>query len=381
MSWNWEQDDWPALRFDADAIAPFEDQFLEGGGVLTGAARHLREDAREALTVEVLSSEALKTSEIEGEILDRASVRSSIRRFLGLSVDRRRSGLREQGIAELMVELHQHFEDPLTDQLLFEWHELVLAGRRDVEDIGRYRTHPEAMRVVSGPAYSPEVHFEAPPSPAVPVEMSRFIDWFNGSGPGNEGGHRDNRKLRPLARAGMAHLYFVSIHPFEDGNGRVGRAISDKALAQGLGHPSLAALAATFEGRRKGYYRALEGASRSNEVTPWLLWFSDAVLAAQARTTGWVSFFIDKARFFDRVGDAINERQRKVLLRMSREGPEGFEGGLSAGNYARITGAAPATARRDLVKLVEMGALTRTGERNGTRYWLPFGECGVDGEG
>ena len=372
MRWTWQQDDWPTLRFDREALAAFESRFLKDGGVLIGTAAHLGENDREVLTVSVLSTEAIKTSEIEGEFLDRDSVQSSIRRQFGLTTDPRRIGPAEQGIAELMVDLYRHFADPLSDEVLFRWHGVLTQGRRDIQDIARYRTHTEAMQVVSGPTHARRVHFEAPPSEAVPREMAGFIDWFNRTAPGG------SEELAPLARAGVAHLYFVSIHPFEDGNGRIGRAISEKALAQGLGQPSLTALAATIEKRRKGYYDALAAANKGNEVTQWLLWFAATTLEAQADTQRLVRFLIEKAKFLDGLRGKLNARQEKVLLRMSREGPEGFAGGLSAGNYARITGAPSATARRDLGKLVELGALIRTGERKGTRYWLPFAQLGLE---
>ena len=147
-------------------------------------------------------------------------------------------------------------------------------------------------------------------------------------------------------------------------------------MAQGLGQPSLTALSVTIEKLRKAYYAALERASKSNEVTGWLLWFADAVLDAQTRSSRWIEFLIEKTRLFDKLRGQINARQEKALVRMTREGPDGFTGGLSASNYVTITGAPPSTARRDLVELVELGGLVRTGERKGTRYWLPFETVG-----
>ena len=220
------------------------------------------------------------------------------------------------------------------------------------------------MQVVSGPLHSPRIHFEAPPAAALPAMMAEFVDWFNGSGPA--GGD----PLPALTRAGLAHLYFESIHPFEDGNGRIGRAISEKAMAQCLGEPTLVALAATILRRRKAYYRALAAASRGIEITPWLASFAQIAIEAQRRTTAQVEFLIDKTKLLDSLRGRLNARQEKALLRILREGPDGFTGGLSAGNYMTITGTTPATARRDLVDLVSKGALARTGERRYTRYHL-----------
>jgi Fic family protein len=223
------------------------------------------------------------------------------------------------------------------------------------------------MQVVSGAIHAPRVHFEAPPSWAMPREMKKFVKWFNRTAPGL-GTRRE--PLPNLTRAGIAHLYFVSIHPFEDGNGRLGRAIAEKALAQGRSQPTFIALAATILARRKAYYAALEAASKSNEITAWLRWFAAVAIEAQRRTIARVEFLIDKTRLLDRLRGQLNDRQEKALLRMLREGPEGFTGGLSAGNYAGITGASPATATRDLTDMVAQGALIRVGERRHARYHI-----------
>ena len=364
MKWNWQQPDWPEFRWETQRLAKAEQEFLVGGGVILGAVGHLNDEQTNALLVESFTSEALTTSEIEGELLDRDSVQSSIRRQLGLAVDPLKSRPAEEGIAELMIGLYQEAAEPLSHETLFGWHRQVAKGRRDLRDVGAYRTHAEPMQVVSGKVYEPTVHFEAPPSDQVPAEMDAFIRWFNNTAP-------DGADTLPaLTRAGLAHLYFVCIHPFEDGNGRLARAISEKALAQGLGRPTLTALAATILRRRNEYYDQLEFANKQNEVTGWLAWFAGITLEAQHRTRARVEFILAKTRLLDRFRGELNDRQEKALLRMMREGPDGFAGGLSSGNYQSITKAPPATARRDLADLVEKGALTRTGERKGTRYHL-----------
>jgi len=364
MLWNWQQPDWPNFTWDRTRLAQAERQFLIGAGTLVGAVKHLDVEEHDQITVEAISNEALTTSEIEGEILDRASVQSSIRRQLGLATDNRRVGPAERGIAEMMVDLYRSFAAPLSDDMLFAWHRMLVNGRHDLKDVGRYRGGRDPMQVVSGAIYEPKVHFEAPPSSRVPSEMARFIAWFERTEPGGA------EPLSALTKAGIAHLYFESIHPFEDGNGRIGRAIAEKALAQGLGQPTLTALAATILTRRESYYEALEAANKDNEITKWLAWFAGVAIEAQRRTTNLVEFLIDKTKLLDRLRDQINQRQGKALLRMFREGPEGFSGGLSAGKYATITGASPATATRDLVDLVDKGALIRAGERKHARYQL-----------
>jgi Fic family protein len=364
MVWNWQQPGWPAFTWNRPRLDAAEQQFLIGGGVLVGTAKHLGNEERDQLVIEAMSTEALTTSEIEGEILDRASVQSSIRRQLGLSTDARRVPPAEQGVAEMMVDLYRSFADPLSAEMLFRWHRMVTSGRRDLKDIGRYRTGAEPMQVVSRVLYEPRVHFEAPPSSQLESEMARFLAWFHLTAP------RGEEPLPALTRAGIAHLYFESIHPFEDGNGRIGRAISEKCLAESLGQPTLTALAATILPRRKGYYEALEAANKQNEITSWLAWFAGVAIEAQHRMIALVVFLIDKAKLLDGLKGQLNERQEKALLRMFREGPEGFKGGLTAGKYSTVTGASPATATRDLADLVEKGALVRAGERRHARYDL-----------
>jgi len=364
MRWNWQQSDWPNFRWDDKVLAKAEAAFLRGAGVLVGSAKHLDENARQQLVVDAMSVEALTTSEIEGEMLNRASVQSSIQRQLGFLSDRRKVQPAEQGISELMVDLYRGVDEDLTLKQLFSWHRMVVSGRADLRDVGRYRTSDEPMQVMSGPPYAPKVHFEAPPSLRVRKEMDRFLEWYNGTAPGT------NSALPALTRGGIAHLYFESIHPFEDGNGRIGRVVAEKALVQGFGQPVIVALARSILAHHSDYYLALESANKTNDVSGWLRWFSAIALEAQYRTFAQIDFVIHKAKLLDHVRGRINARQEKVLLRMFREGPEGFEGGMSAKKYSTIAETPPATTTRDLAGLVETGALIRSGELKHTRYVL-----------
>ncbi len=194
--------------------------------------------------------------------------------------------------------------------------------------------------------------------------MTRFIRWFNNTAPGSAA------PLSALVRASIAHLYFVSIHPFEDGNGRVARGLAQKVLSQSLGQPVLIALSQVIEKQRKTYYDLLERSNKSNAVDEWVEYFAAVILNAQDYTQRMVDFLIEKTQLHDRVRGQLNPRQEKVLARMFRQGLEGFKGGLSAENYISISGASRATATRDLVGLTAMAALVRTGERKSTRYWL-----------
>jgi Fic family protein len=213
------------------------------------------------------------------------------------------------------------------------------------------------MQIISGPIGNPTVHFEAPPSAVMEKEMEGFVSWFNDTAP------HGNTAL-------PAHLYFATIHPFEDGNGNIARALAEKALSQALGQPTLIALSQTIQKNKNSYYDALHQSSRDNEITAWLVYFADTVLQAQDTTQRMIDFLIRKTKLYDRVKSRLNERQEKALARIFREGLEGFKGGLSAENYISITGAARAAATRDLQDLVDKGILIRTGALKSTRYHL-----------
>lgn len=364
MQWNWTQDGWPHFTYDATALEALERRFLLLSGEVIGAVRHIGPGEQDLLRIELLSDEAVKTSAIEGETLDRLSVQSSLRRQLGLDADNRSVKPKERGIAEMMVDLYRSWANPLDTETLYGWHRMLMADSRHLETIGGYRRHGDSMQIISGRLDRPTVHFEAPPSHRVSEEMIAYLDWFNGSGPNGQS------PLPALTRAGIGHLYFESIHPFEDGNGRIGRTLAEKSLAQNIGQPSLIALAHTIEQYRKAYYDQLEAHQRTLNITEWLVYFAETILEAQQTTLRRVAFHIGKARFYDRFRSQMNERQEKVIARLFKEGPTGFKGGLSAENYIAITGTSRPTATRDLHDLVAIGALTRTGERRHTRYSL-----------
>jgi Fic family protein len=364
MAWNWEQPGWPDFTYDSAVLQPLENLFLRRSGEFIGAFRHVGPVDQDTLKIELISDEALKTSAIEGEILNRDSVQSSLRHQLGLDLERPHVPPAERGIAEMMVDLYRGFAAPLADETMFGWHRMLMSGDKSIQVVGGYRTRADAMQVVSGPIQKRKVHFEAPPSDRLLGEMKRFVTWFNETLPGGK------HPLPALTRAGIAHLYFVCIHPFEDGNGRVGRALAEKSLAQNLGQPSLVALAFTIERKRNDYYAALQRNNKQIEIADWLNYFADTVLEAQNNTIKRVDFYVAKAKLYEGLRGKLNERQDKAVARMFREGLDGFKGGLSAENYITITRASRATATRDLQDLVAKGALTKTGELRHTRYHL-----------
>lgn len=229
-----------------------------------------------------------------------------------------------------------------------------------IECKGGYRTHKELMQIVSNQYGETKVFFEAPPSRQILHEMSAFIQWFNAQ---KEGGSI-------LGQAALSHLYFESIHPFEDGNGHIGRALVEKLLSQRLRRPTLIAISQVIEERKKEYYERLGACNRSLDATAWVKFFAEVILEAQEKALENVEFLITKSRLMNQLIGQLNKRQEKVLLRMFAEGPKGFSGGLSAENYLSITKASRATATRDLTDLVEKGVLYKTGELRHTRYWL-----------
>jgi len=364
MPWNWQRPDWPRFSYDTTALVPLEQHFLRRTGEFVGAFKHIGPDDKDLLKLELVAEEALKTSAIEGEILDRDSVQSSLRHEFGLGDAGTRARPAERGIAQMMADLYTGYAAPLSHNALFAWHSMLMSGQRALEVIDGYRTHAEPMQVVSGRTGKRRVYFEAPPSANVQSEMDRFVKWFNATAP------KGKTPLPALARAGIGHLYFVCIHPFEDGNGRIGRALAEKSLAQNLGQPTLIALAYTIERARKAYYDALARNNKDIEISDWLAYFAETIIAAQDNTNKRVDFYIAKAKFYERLRGQLNARQEKVVARMFRAGIDGFTGGLSAENYISITRTSRATATRDLQDLVAKEALTRTGELRYTRYHL-----------
>jgi Fic family protein len=244
--------------------------------------------------------------------------------------------------------------------MLWQWHSGLFLGQSHISDAGKYRTHVDPMQIISHRYAAPKVFFEAPPSQKVPEEMTQFIDWFNSS--------RKSQTI--LGRAAIAHVYFESIHPFEDGNGRIGRALVEKVLSQCVGRPVVLAVSKVLEKRKKEYYTALERCNKTLDVDRWVEFFAESALQAQEELMNLLFFLILKSKMLTSLSGQLNPRQEKALLRMFEEGPSGFRGGLSAEKYISVTKTSRATATRDLIELVEKGALLKTGELRHRRYWL-----------
>lgn len=362
MRYNWQHPNWPKFSYDLFAIQDLIYRYMMDAGLLAGGLEQLPDDMQNEAMIDIMVSEALKSSEIEGEKIDHEDVHSSIRRELGIPSFHEVSDARALGIARLMVSLKQTFQEPLTKNHLFDWHSMIMSGQPNKDiDIGRWRRTLEPMQIVSGPMGKEIVHFEAPPSKRVPAEMDRFITWFNSS---------VCNKMPGLVRAGIAHLYFESIHPFDDGNGRIGRAISEKALSQELERPVLFSLSTTIQPNKKEYYQELSLASHCNlEITPWITYFVKTVYQAQLEAKEKIKFVLNKYKFWKRYQYLLNERQQKVIARMFDAGPSGFIGGMNAKKYMSIAQCSKATATRDLTELLQLHCLVKLpGGGRSTKY-------------
>jgi Fic family protein len=377
----WQQPGWRALSFDHQRAGPALSNARRLQGVIEGKAQAIGIERDDHIARAVMEEDAIATAAIEGETLDPAAVRSSVLRRLGLAAQ----GPRDRhidGLVDVINDATSRFDAPLDDDRLHRWQAALFPGatsgiRRIV--VGRYRDHAAPMQIVSGPPGKEVVHYEAPPSRQVSAEMVRFITWFAKTTPGP--GRAP--EIDGLARAAIAHLWFESIHPFEDGNGRIGRAIVDMAMAQDHRAPArLVSLSRQLLESRDGYYDALNTAQRgTGDATDWVVWFAHQYARACEHSSQVIDGAIEKARFWaHHAGIHLNERQRKVLQRLLDDGDGGFLGGLNAEKYTKITGTSKPSATRDLAALVRAGLLWTTGQGKAMRYYVkvPGWTHGVD---
>jgi Fic family protein len=368
MKWIWQQPDWPDFRYDNRALNDRELEFRLNSERLAGSFDALPMASQEDATIDLMLSEAIKTSAIEGEDLDRESVRSSLLSLITSDTLPDNSDQKAAGAASLLVDVRKNWQTPLTHDLLGKWQSMAVPEQRYTSIMrGAYRNDPSPMQIVSGPYGREKVHYEAPPAIQVPDEMVRLIDWYNQNSPLS-----GDKTIPGIARAGIAHLWFEVIHPFDDGNGRVGRAIADHALSQSLGYPTTACLATAIEGDKKSYYLQLEKASRGSMVVDaWLDYFADRVINAQEIAREEVGFVLAKTRFYEVYGDQLNDRQARMVSRVFAEGRKGFEGGITTKKYETIARCPNRTASSDLSDLVAKGIINPLpGGGRTTRYEL-----------
>lgn len=347
-----ELSDWPKFRWDEGRLAASLAAARHLQGRLVGQMEALGFKVREEAVLRTLTEDVLKSSEIEGEKLDADQVRSSVARRLGIDIGGLQPADRHvEGVVEMMLDATQHYDQPLTTERLFGWHaSLFPTGRSGMHRItvGAWRDdHTAPMQVVSGPVGRERVHFEAPAAERLEEEMLRFLNWFN-----------SETTTEPVLKAALAHLWFVTIHPFDDGNGRIARAIADMSLARSEGNSQrFYSMSAQIREERGEYYGILERTQKGTmDVTSWMEWFlrclTRAIEGAQAALSG----VIAKGRCWEKLRDVpLNDRQRLVINRML----EGFEGKLTTSKWAALTKSSNDTALRDIQQLVERGVLIR----------------------
>lgn len=356
--------DWPRIRWNAELIAAPLAAVSRRQGRIGGRMEALGFRLREEAVLATLTVDVLKTSEIEGEILDKQQVRSSVARRLGMDI----AGLTPSdrmvdGVVEMMLDATQRFDAPLTDERLFSWHAALFpTGRGGMNRIvvGAWRNEASGpMQVVSGLIGKETIHYEAPAANRLPASMRQFLDWFDGAA-----------TMDPVLKAAIAHFWFVTLHPFEDGNGRIARAIADMALARADNSPQrFYSMSAQIQAERKRYYDVLEATQKGDlDITPWLDWFLGCLNRAFDRAETTLGAVLAKARFWEVWANApLNDRQRKVLNRLL----DGFEGKLTSTKWAALTRTSADTALRDIVELVERGILIKApGGGRSTSYAL-----------
>jgi Fic family protein len=370
VKWIWQQADWPNMHWDNIALAPLLREVTQLQGRLLGQAGAINETHSAKATIDALLQNIVQSSAIEGEVLNVESVRSSLAKRLGVE----EAGLTAEtaktaGLAELLLDATQNYAEPLTLVRLYRWHQYLFAEHDDHAfqldsiKVGQLRGD-DPMQVVSGPVNKRIVHFEAPPRDGMEQQVNAFLTWLADS--------TTDHKIDPILRAAKAHFWFVTLHPFDDGNGRLARAISDYALAQAE-HQSIRfyAMAASIMEKRSSYYDVLEATQKGGlDITGWMLWFLEtlkhSIVSAQAR----IDAVLEKSRFWQAHAQAgLNENQIKVLNRLLDAGVDGFEGKLNARKYMSIAGVSKATATRHLQELLDKQCISKCeGGGRSTQY-------------
>ncbi|WP_028696709.1 Fic family protein [Pseudomonas cremoricolorata] len=375
--WIWQNQDWPHFTWQTDALAGLMRQCVDAQGRLLGRLSAVNGLTDRRAVLDTLLRNIVTSSAIEGEQLNVESVRSSLARRLGVEESGPTSP-RSEGLAELMFDATEGLEQVLTLERLFTWHRWLFPSQDSLlshpVQVGQLRGEAP-MQVISGRLDKPVVHFEAPPRRGLEAQLQTFLEWFEHS--------RNDHQLDPLLRAGIAHFWFVTLHPFDDGNGRLTRALTDLALAQGERQAiRFYTMAASILDDRAGYYAVLESSQKADlDLTPWLRWFLATLLRSLEQALQRIDRLLHKARFWQRHREQdLSPEQRKVLNRLLDGGPKGFEEGISAAQYQAVAKVSKATATRHLADLLDKGCLIRLpGGGRSTRYCVALAEPHVQG--
>jgi len=364
----WQHPNWPHFTMDYEQLTPQLGRCRHLQGQLFQQVKSLGLDLELKTQLESLTKEAVKTAEIEGELLNPDSVRSSVATRLGLPTGGLPGAPRNvDGLVDVLMDATSCDNKHLTTARLKAWQAALFpTGHSGLFKIitGDWRTEP--MQIVSGRIGREKVHYEAPPADQVNDEIEAFLTWWEGS-------HPEQENVDPILRAGIAHYWFVAIHPFDDGNGRIGRALADMALAQGEGAAKRCySLSSTIMENKDSYYKILSHTSNgAGDLTEWLSWFLSCHEHAMQESQTTINKVMGISRFWQNVSHLdMNTRQRKALSKLLEAGEDGFEGGLTAKKYQGMSKSSRATVTRDLVDLVEKGVLAMEGERRTTKYSL-----------
>ena len=376
IKYNWQHPNWPKFTYQSDGLNKIINEYTKISSNLQGQVSKLDQDNKSEAYIFLIVEEAINTSEIEGENLNREEVRSSVARYLDLDLSPPKGIFhKEIGIASLLIDVRKNFTSELSKEMICNWHKLLLTGqdsyyaRREIE-IGEYRTGP--VDIVSGSGDYEEVIFEGPPGDIVESEMSAFIDWYNSTSHLND----NSEYVSGPVRSAIAHMWFTSIHPFGDVNGRIARAISEHALFQDFDTPPLFSISTPINENRNDYYKMLAESSRidpSVDLTNWVKWFAEITKNSQINAKNKIDFILKKSIFWDYHKDTkLNNRQHKITSKFFEFGTSGLiETGINSEKHQSMTGCSSATATRDLKGLVEKGILvpSQSGGRS-LRYFI-----------
>ena len=356
----YEQKNWPLFTWDAELITKILGSVRHRQGQILGQMQALGFRIQEETMLKALTMDVMKSSEIEGELLNPEQVRSSIARHLGIEIAGALPAERDvEGIVEMMLDATQRYEAPLTAERLFDWHAALFpTGRSGMYKIKTAAWRDDVMQVTSGAMGKETVHFEAPSATKVPIEMTLFLEWIE-----------NYRDLDPVLKAGLAHLWFVTIHPFDDGNGRIARAITDMLLARADKSPQrFYSMSTQIQAERNKYYDILESTQKGDlDVTAWLIWFLDCLMRSMEQTDETIKKTMVRAQFWETNKETLfNARQQKILQLLLDD----FFGVLSVSKYAKIAKTSTDTALRDLQNLVKKEVLEQQGSGRSTSYKL-----------
>ena len=361
--YNWQFKNWAEFVYNENIVSNNALKFAKLLGEVFGVFKTFNSEKQQSEILDIMISEAIKTSEIEGEMLSREDVRSSFLKKLGLATtisnikDRR-----AENVVLLMLEVRNNFQTKLSEKLIKTWHGILFSNLKYI-NAGVYRIGEEPMQIISGAMGKEKVHFEAPPSSRVPQEMKSFVKWYNN--------FKTNGNIQKIiVKAAITHIYFESIHPFEDGNGRIGRALIEKCLSESLDRQIIMSISQSIEKNRNKYYEEIKRAQGTLEIDSWLLYFSQLLIDAQQNALDILDFSIRKTLFFTKYKSVMNGRQTKAINKMLDAGKGGFEGGMTAKKYISIAKTTKATATRDLAELVELGILIQNLAGRSTNYTL-----------